>query len=75
MQPAFMIDNEITCENCDAVFTISKKQGVKVKKLGPIEDHEQRISQLETKVESLIPGEEPKTEEQPREDDEDDSIL
>lgn len=47
--------NEITCETCDAVFTITKKEGAKVKQLGTMEDHEKRISKLE----SIIPGQEP----------------
>lgn len=46
-QLAIRTGNEIACENCDAIFTITKKQGAKVKQLGPIEDHEKRISALE----------------------------
>ena len=46
-QTAIRTGNEIACEKCDAVFVITEKQGAKVKKLGPIEDHEQRIKRLE----------------------------
>lgn len=46
-QPAIRSGNEITCEACDAVFMVTKKQGAKVKELGPIEDHERRIQALE----------------------------
>jgi len=49
MQPAIRAGNEITCEHCDAIFTITKKEGAKVKQLGPLEDHERRIRALEGK--------------------------
>lgn len=54
--PAIKEGNVITCEACDAIFVITKKEGAKLKQLGPIEDHEKRISRLE----SIIPGQEPK---------------
>ena len=53
--PAIKEGNKIICETCDAEFTFTKTGGAKVTKLGPIEDHEQRIKKLE----SLIPGQEP----------------
>lgn len=46
-KPALQTGNEITCEGCDAVFVVTQKQGAKVKELGPIDDHEQRIAALE----------------------------
>lgn len=49
--------NEITCEICDAVFVITKKEGAKVKQIGSIEDHEKRIIQLES---IITPEPEPK---------------
>lgn len=48
-KPALKTGNEIVCENCDAVFTITKT-GAKVKSIGPIEDHEDRIAALEQKT-------------------------
>lgn len=50
-QPAIRSGNEITCENCDAVFTITKKQEAKVKEVGRLDNHEQRILALEGKQE------------------------
>jgi len=64
-QPAIRVGNNITCESCDAVFVVTKKQGAKVKELGPIEDHEQRIQALEGKQEP----QKPKQEQEPTEDD------
>lgn len=46
-KPALRTGDEITCENCDAVFTITKKQEAKVKEFGLIQNHEERITQLE----------------------------
>lgn len=67
--PAILSGNEITCETCDAVFAFTKKDGAKVKEMGPIADHEQRITALEGKA----PHEpEPQTSEPG--DDEDDDI-
>lgn len=68
-QPAIRAGNEITCESCDAVFVITKKQGAKVKELGPIEDHEQRITALETYASGHNP---PKKEPEPEPAEEDD---
>ena len=48
-QLAIKEGNEITCEHCDVVFTITRKEGAKVKQLGSIEDHEKRISLLESR--------------------------
>ena len=48
--PATRTGNEITCETCDATFTITKKDGAKVKKLGPIQDHEDRLKKIEAKI-------------------------
>ena len=64
--PAIREGNEITCEKCDAIFIITKKEGARIKQLGSIEDHEQRLKKLE----SLIPGEpelEPKEPDEPEE--------
>jgi len=47
--PALKSGNEITCEKCDGVFTISRA-GVKVKSIGSIQDHENRIAALEEKT-------------------------
>lgn len=49
-QPAIRTGNEIACEKCDATFVVTKKQGARVKEIGPIQDHEERISALEGKV-------------------------
>lgn len=66
-QPAIRTGNEIACENCDATFIVTKKQGAKLKQIGPIEDHEQRIKRLE----SLLPGEEQASDDEPQEQPED----
>lgn len=62
-QPAIRSGNDVTCEKCDAVFVITQKQGPKVKKLGPLEEINQRLQRLET----LLPGEnlEPEAENDP----------
>ena len=54
-KPAMRSGNEITCENCDAIFTITKKQEAKLKQVGAIEDLQGRVEKLE----SLIPDNEP----------------
>lgn len=69
LSPALRTGNEITCEICDAVFTITKKQGAKVKTLGPIDDHERRISALEGKQGPQEP--EPKSTQEPEPEEED----
>lgn len=47
LNPAMRLGNEVTCEKCDAVFVITKKQGAKVKELGPIDEIKQRVTRLE----------------------------
>lgn len=42
-------EREITCEACDAVYVFTKQGAARVKKAGPIEDHESRITALEAK--------------------------
>lgn len=66
LAPAVKEGNEITCETCDAVFVITKKEGAKVKKVGLIDDHEKRISRLE----SIIPDQEPVKPDEPVEPEE-----
>lgn len=63
-QPAIRSGNEITCENCDAVFTITKKQEAKVKEIGRLDNHEQRILALEGKQGPSEPGPEPESEDE-----------
>ena len=48
--------NKVTCENCDAIYTITKTGSARVKKLGPIEDHENRIAKIEA---ALFPPADP----------------
>ena len=48
--PAIWSGNEITCAQCDAIFTITKKNGAKVKKLGPIQDLDERVKKIEAKI-------------------------
>lgn len=67
--PAIRTGNEITCETCDATFMITKKDGAKVKKLGPIQDHEERLK----KIEATIFTEEPEPQEQKGGEDDDES--
>jgi len=70
-QPAIRAGNEITCEKCDAVFTVTIKQEAKVKKLGPIEDHEQRIKKLEMYIPEKS-AEQQESEQEPESIEEDD---
>lgn len=72
-KPAIRSGNEIACERCDAIFVITKKEGAKVKQLGPIEDHEKRISWLESIIPEPEP--EPKPEPKPESEPEETSIL
>ena len=46
-KPAILIGNKITCENCDAVYRLTREGEAKLDKLGPIEKLEQRVSALE----------------------------
>ena len=57
-QPAVRTGNEIACENCDAVFVITKKEGPKVKELGPLKDLTKRVEILEAaqQTEPVNPG-------------------
>lgn len=68
--PAIRTGNEITCEACDATYTITKKDGAKVKKLGQIRDHEERLK----KIESTIFAEEPEAQEQRGGEDDDNKV-
>ncbi len=49
-KPAIRQGNEIICETCDATFTITKKDGAKVKQIGRIEQVEQDVAALKAKV-------------------------
>ena len=42
--------NEVTCQNCDATFTIKRTGGAKIKRVGRLEDLEARVSDLETRT-------------------------
>lgn len=65
-QPAIRIGDEITCEPCDAIFVITKKQGARVKQIGI----DERIGRLEDEVfkEKPEPEPEPKPEPEPEVD-------
>ena len=58
---AIMEGNKIICENCDATFTITKTGGARLKRIGRLDDIEQRLD----RVESLLPGEEQQSDDQP----------
>lgn len=66
-KPAIQVGNEITCENCDATFVITKKHEAKVKEFGQIQDHENRIRKLE----QFIPEDSAKQQEIEQEPEED----
>lgn len=53
--PAIKEGNEITCEPCDATFTVTKTGAARVKDTGKIEDHEKRITELESRSYSEQP--------------------
>jgi len=48
-QPAISDGKEITCENCDSVFTITKKEA-RVKKTGAISDIDGRLKRVEDHI-------------------------
>ncbi len=58
-QPAVRQGNEITCESCDATYTITKKDGAKVKQMGRIEQLEHDVTKLK---EIVLPGQEAEAE-------------
>lgn len=72
-KPAMLDGKTINCEHCDAIYTIIKEGGAKVKKVGVWEDHEERLQALESsetapeEQEELEPSPAP---EQPEEDEE-----
>ena len=41
---------EISCANCDCVFTITKTGGAKVQKIGRVESIEHRLDTLESMI-------------------------
>ena len=45
--------NKITCENCDAVYKITK-EGARVQSQGRLDEHEKRIAALEDKIKPEI---------------------
>ncbi|MBA7518485.1 hypothetical protein ES705_10555 [subsurface metagenome] len=75
-QPAVRTGNEIACENCDAVFVITKKEGPKIKQLGPLKDLTKRVELLEAAqpTQPVDPGPEDDQDENDDED-EDEPIL
>lgn len=42
--------NEITCENCDATFTIKRTGAAKVKTLGRLENLEAQVLELQERI-------------------------
>ncbi len=54
-QPAVREDNQITCETCDATYTITKTEGAKVRSQGRLQSLEDRVA----KIEAELPGVEP----------------
>lgn len=66
-KPAIRSGSEITCTNCDAVFVITKKEGAKVKELGPLDDIRGRLDKLESANEEQTPEETPLEETEPEE--------
>lgn len=72
-QPAVRTGNEIACENCDAVFVITKKEGPKVKQLGPLKELTQRVEILEAAQQTE--PDKPETPEDVENDDDEESLL
>lgn len=44
---AIQTGNEIFCERCDTTFVITEKKGAKVRKIGPIDKLDQRVTRIE----------------------------
>ena len=61
-EPAVRTGDEITCEICDATFTITKKAGVKVKEMGPMQSIRDRLARLEATILDEPPAEPDQTE-------------
>lgn len=58
-QPAIRQGNEVICETCDATFTITKKEGAKVKRIGRIEQIERDVAEIRAQVFDQEPEPEP----------------
>jgi len=59
-QPAQRHGNVVTCEACDAEYTITQRDGARVKTKGRLDSIEERLD----KIESLLPGDEPESDEE-----------
>ena len=65
-KPAIYAGNEIACEQCDSIFTVTEKQAAKVKSIGI----EERLKKCEDKLFPPEPKDEPKDEPKSDEGDE-----
>ncbi len=77
-QPAIRNGNEITCEKCDATFTITKKQGATVKSQGRLDKIDQRLDALENVLDPEPPAEpddEPDDDPVPENDDDESEVF
>jgi len=65
-QLAIKEGNEITCENCDSVFSVTKTGPAKVKDMGRLKTLEERVDRHDNLLQGLLPEPDPaKTEPDP----------
>lgn len=51
LSPAVKVGKEIVCESCDAIFVIRRTGGCHVRRMGVLKKLEDRVSELEGKIE------------------------
>ncbi len=70
--PAIRVGNEVTCETCDATFTITQKDGAKVKQIGRIAQIEKDVAELKARLpgDDEPSGDEPGDQDPPAEEQE-----
>lgn len=65
----------IICEKCDAEYKVTKEGGAKVKKIGVLDDLQNRVSALEAAAGRSTAAAEPEPEDQDQDDKEDEDIF
>lgn len=72
-KPALLDGDKIACEQCDAIYKITKEGGARVQRTGVFDNHEQRIAVLEGA--QTAPEEPGQTTEQPEDPDADEDEI